>query len=380
MGIRRRFAATAAGVVLAAGVGLASAGTAHASVSPTVTYTSTTLENGNSVAGYSAFSASEVNFTHIESYIGSSGDSSWENLPVVTPLAGKPVGTTMTGLSGNITTPGPGFDPIRGGVGLQLCDRNVGGSGNLGEAAQLGLVNVGGGNFDVVEALGAFNPFSQVNAALNSSGNVCDNGVLGSAPGSFAIIVKVLLTGIRANDTVQAGILYDPHSHYTFSGHIVQKGYITFYATDLSNLGLTNQDFLGGGVFFAQDVPCGTRSAPATCHFNPLLTNEADAGVVSDTTLSPSISGTPVPAPNGGSLEWNAPNELVRFAHTKASANSTVIGGHETAGVGAFYNVPAWTAFPVVSTSDGTPTGILKEDVQKFAADNFAVEGGLGLV
>ena len=358
--------------VVAAGT-LALGSTANAAVSPTVTYTSTTAEGGNSVAGYSAFSAGEVNFTHIESYIGSSGNSSCENLPVAANLAGMPVGTTFTDVTPSAVKT---TTSITGGAGLQLCDRNVGGSGNLGEAAQLGVVNVGGGNFDVVEALGAFNPFSQTNAALNSSGNVCDNGVLGSAPGSVALIVKVLLTGIRANDTVQAGILYDPHSHYTFDGHIVQKGYITFYTTDLSNLGLTNQDFLGGGTVFAQDVTIEGH----TCHFNPLLTNEADAGVVSDTTLSPSISGTQVPAPNGGSLEWNAPNELVRFAHTKASANSTVIGGHETAGVGAFYNVPAWTAYPVASTSDGTSTGMLKLDPQVFAADNFAVEGGIGLI
>lgn len=370
--IKRRLAVAGVGALVTAGAFIGVGGNvAHASVSPSVTYTSTTLENGNSVAGWSAFSASEVNFTHIESYIGSAGNSSWENLPVVPGAGSWTVGKTFTDL-----TPDGNRDPITGGAGLQLCDRNVGGSGNLGEAAQIGVVNVGGGNFDVVEALGAFNPFSLPNAALNSSGNVCDNGVLGSAPGSVALIVKVLLTGIRANDTVQAGILYDPHSHYTFGGKIVQKGYITFYATDLSNLGLTNQDFLGGGVVFAQDVTIDGH----TCHFNPLLTNEADAGVVSDTTLSPSISGTPVPAPNGGSLEWNAPNELVRFAHTKASANSTVIGGHETAGAGAFYNVPAWTAYPVASTSDGTPAGMLKLDPQKFAADNFAVEGGLGLI
>lgn len=342
------------------------AGTAVAGTGP-VTYTSTTLEGGNSVAGWSAFSASEVNFTHIESYIGSSGDSSWENLPVVktTTEFGNPatwtVGKTMTGLSPLNTEGTP--DPITGGVGLQLCDRNV---GALGEAAQLGIVNVGAGNFDVVEALGAF-----VGPALNSSGNMCDNGVLGGAPNSVALIVRVLLTGVRANDTVQAGILYDPHSRYTFSGRLVQKGYVTFYATDLSNPNNTNQDFMGGGNYF---VPRNGLD------FHPLLTNEADAGVVSDTTLSPSVSGTPVPAPNGGSLEWNAPNELVRFAHTKASANSTVIGGHETAGAGAFYNVPAWTAYPVASTSDGTPAGMLKLDPQVFAADNFAVEGGLGLV
>lgn len=373
--IKRLLAVAGVGALVTAGALIGVGGNAMAGTGP-VTYTSTTLEHGNSVAGWSAFSASEVNFTHIESYIGSSGDSSWENLPVVTGGSSWTVGKTFTDLS-----PNGNIDPITGGVGLQLCDRNVGGSGNLGEAAQIGVVNVGGGNFDVVEALGAFNPFSLPNAALNSSGNVCDNGVLGSAPGSIALIVKVLLTGIRANDTVQAGILYDPHSHYTFGGRIVQKGYITFYATDLSNLGLTNQDFLGGGVVFAQDVPCrNSNDVEVTCHFNPLLTNEADAGVVSDTTLSPSISGTPVPAPNGGSLESAAPNELVRFAHTKASANSTVIGGHETAGAGAFYNVPAWTAYPVASTSDGTPAGMLKLDPQWFAADNFAVEGGLGLI
>lgn len=356
--IKRYLAIAGVGALVTAGALIGVGGNAMAGTGP-VTYTSTTLEHGNSVAGWSAFSASEVNFTHIESYIGSSGDSSWENLPVVAGAGAWHVGTTLNDVGPNLTN----HDPIMGGIGLQLCDRNV---GAFGEAAQLGIVNVGGGNFDVVEALGAF-----VGPALNSSGNMCDNGVLGSAPNSVALIVRVLLTGIRANDTVQAGILYDPHSHYKFDGTLVQKGYITFYATDLSNLGLTNQDFMGGGIM------TGNRDG---INFHPLLTNEADAGVVSDTTLSPSISGTPVPAPNGGSLEWAAPNELVRFAHTKASANSTVIGGHETAGAGAFYNVPAWTAYPVASTSDGTATGMLKLDPQIFAADNFAVEGGLGLI
>lgn len=361
----KRYFALAGAAALATGGALAASGTAYASVSPSVTYTSTTAQGGNSVAGYSAFSPSEVNFTHIESYIGSKGDSSWENLPVASGLAGKSVGDTFGPFIGGSTIPGQ-IDPIKGGVGLQLCDRNV---GALGEAAQLGLVNVGGGNFDVVEALGAF-----VGPALNSSGNMCDNGVLGSAPKSVALLVRVLLTGIRANDTVQAGILYDPNSHYTFKGNLVQKGYITFYATDLSNLGLTNQDFMGGGVYFQPNKD--GLGYP----FHPLLTNEADAGVVSDTTLSPSISGTPVPAPNGGSLEWNAPNELVRFAHTKLSANSVVIGHGGVSGAGAFYNNSMWNAYPVASTSDGTPTGMLKLDPQNFAADNFAVEGGIGLI
>jgi hypothetical protein len=336
-----------AAVPLAAVAALTLSGGAQAAVGPTI-YTSTVANGGNSVAGWSAFAPGTFTLTHIEAYQGSSGHSEWENLPVDAALASAHVGQTLS-----LPTQQP-----QGGIGMALCDRNTGG---LGEAAQLGIINVGGGLFDEVEGLGAFGT-----TVLNSSGDVCDNGILGAAPGSHAFVIRVLLTGIRANDTVQGGIAYNAKQNYTFGGHVVAKGDITFYATDLSNPTDTNEDFLGGGTFLPQ----------------PLVTNEADVGVVSDTAASiPLPGGSLIPAPNGGSLESVAPNEFARFAHVKLSANSTVIGHHTVSGAGAFEaaGVP-WNVYPVASTSDGTAGGILKMIPQQFAADNFADEGGIGLV
>jgi hypothetical protein len=346
MKLGRRLAAVGAGAVLALGVSIAVTGTAHASIGPTI-YTSTAANGGNSVAGWSAFQTGTFTLTHIEAYQGSSGHSEWENLPVDANLASAHVGNTL------VSSQQP-----KGGLGMALCDRNTGG---LGEAAQLGIINVGGGLFDEVEGLGVFHQ-----PALNSSGDVCDNGILGDPSNhSAALVLKVLLTGIHANDTVQAGIAYNAKQNYTFGGHVVAKGDVTFYATDLSNPTDTNEDFLGGGAILPQ----------------PLVTNEADVGVVSDTTASVPLSGVSVPAPNGGSLESLAPNEFARFAHVKLSANSTIIGHHMISGAGAFEGsgVP-WNVYPVASTSDGTAGGILKMDPQQFAADNFAVEGGITLI
>ena len=348
MSIRRRVAAAAAGIALVAGAGLATASSAHASQGPTI-YTSTAANGGNSVAGWSAFQGGTFTLTHIEAYEGSSGHSEWENLPVDSALAGQPVGHVLTAA-----------EQPTGGLGVGLCDRNT---GSLGEAAQLGIVNVGGGLFDEVEGIGIFGTH-----ALNSSGDVCDNGVIGdtAANGSHAFIVKVLLTGIHANDTVQAGIAYNARQNYTFGGHVVAKGFISFYATDLVNPVDTNEDFLGGGTVLPY----------------PFQTNEADVGVVSLTTGSVPLPGDSlVPAANGGILESVAPNEFARFAHVKLSANSTIIGHHMVSGAGAFEaaGVP-WNVYPVASTSDGTPGGILKMEPQQFAADNFAVEGGRVLI
>lgn len=348
MTVRGRLAAVGAVGVLALSGAVAATGQAHASQGP-VTYTSTTANGGNAVAGWDAFAPGTFNLTHTESYIGSSGDSSWENLPVDSALAGASVGHVL----GSTQQP-------EGGIGEALCDRNT---GSNGEAAQLGVVNVGGGSFDVVEALGIFGSH-----ALNSSGDVCDNGILGAALGSTALIIKVLLTGVHANDTVQAGILYDSRENYTFGGHLKVKGDITWYATDLSNTADTNSDSLGGAAYF----PAGSQ---------PLLTNEADEGVVSDSAGTVALTGVSVPAPNGNGLTSTAPNELVRFAHVKLSANSTVLGGHTVSGAGSFQasGVP-WNVNPVASTSDGTATGILKLDPSQFAEDNFYVSGGIALV
>lgn len=348
MKIGRRFAAAVAVPALMAGAALVASSSAYASQGP-VTYTSTTANGGNAVAGWDAFAPGTFNLTHTETYIGSSGDSSWENLPVDAALAGASVGHVLT------TAQQP-----QGGIGEALCDRNT---GSQGEAAQLGVVNTGGGLFDVVEALGEFGSH-----ALNSSGDVCDNGILGAATGSHAFIIKVLLTGVHANDTVQAGILYDSRENYTFGGHLKVKGDITWYATDLSNSADTNSDSLGGAAIF----PPGSQ---------PLLTNEADEGVVSDSAGTVALTGVSVPAPNGNGLTSSAPNELARFAHVKLSANSTVLGGHTVSGAGSFQasGVP-WNVNPVASTSDGTATGILKLDPSQFAEDNFYVAGGIALV
>lgn len=349
MGIRRRFAAAAAGVALVAVAGLATASSARASQGPTI-YTSTAANGGNSVAGWSAFQGGTFTLTHIEAYQGSSGHSEWENLPVDSAL-----GTDIHNVPGHTLTLA---EQPAGGIGMALCDRNTGGAG---EAAQLGIVNVGGGLFDEVEGLGLFN-----SPALNSSGDVCDNGIIG-APGnhSTAFVIKVLLTGIHANDTVQAGIGYNARQRFTFGGLVLAKGDIAFSATDLSNPTDTNVDFLGGVAILP----------------HPFVTNEADVGVVSDTAATVPLTGVSVPAPNGGILESVAPNEIARFAHVKLSANSTVVGGHTVSGAGAFEaaGVP-WNVFPVASTSDGTPAGILKMVPQQFAADNFAAEGGIALV
>jgi hypothetical protein len=320
--------------------------TLPAQAAPAVIYTDAGV---NATAGWEAYSPDLVNFTHIESYIGSSGDSSWESLPVAA-ITTSPLNTiassTMPG-NGKIA----GTNPITGGVGIQLCDRSS------GAAAQIGVVNVGGGLFDVVEALGTFGSH-----ANNSSGDVCDNGLLGDAHnGSTAVLLKVLLTGVKANDTVQAGILYDLHDAYHFGPHHAGAGDVTFYATDLSNSTDSNYDILPVHTYLA----------------GLIVTNEADAGVVADTATSVAL-GPPVPAPNGGPLESSAPNELVRFAHVKVNGNSTVTGGHEVEG--AFQSSAAWSVTPVAATTDGLPTGQIYLKPTAFAADNFAVEGGTGIV
>lgn len=333
--ISRRLAAAALAPVLVAGAGLAVAGTAHAANSP-VTYTSAGV---NAAAGWYGFSPDEVDFTHIETYIGSSGDGSLGSLPADTGLVGLAAGATVT------TNPA-------GGVGEALCDRDGNGEGS---AAQVGEVNLGNGTLDVVEALGTFG-----HTALNSSGDVCDNGLLGEATGSTAVVLKVLLTGVKADDTVQAGVLYDIKDAYSYNGHHAGAGDVTFYATDLDS-NASNYDII---------------SVPAHLGHG-IITDEADAGVVADTASAPEIFEA-VPAPNGGALESSAPNELVRFAHVKVNANSVVTGGHEVEG--SFQSNAAWSTYPVAATTDGTSGGQLYLDPSVFSADNFRVDGGTGII
>lgn len=335
-------AVAVAAALAGAGLGFAHSG---AGAATQITYTGA---GANSTAGWSAFSPDLVRFSHIETYIGDAGDSSLENLPIASDIAFADPGDDITKLA----TEGA----IQGGAGIQLCDRNT---GHDGAAAQLGLVQVKPGWFDLVEGLG----FLGNDNALNSSGNVCDNGLIGEAKGSTPEHVVVLLTNVHVNDTVKVGILYDPFHPFWFDTQEFPAGTITFYGTDLSNLNNTNVDSTEASDWFAN---------------NRFFTNEADAGVVSDTVQSPALTNLAVPAPNFGVLLHKGTSELVRFAHVKVNANNAVNGQGEVQG--AFQSNKDWTTNPVAATTDGASTGLLYLDPSVFAADNFYVAGGLGLV
>lgn len=341
--------------VAAAGV-LALAGTASASVSSSPTYTTAGTA---AAAGWNIRSAG-VDITHNEGRFGSSGDGSWENLPEGTP--GSWITTAVTGSTiRNVTVPssGPVVNPsgITGGIGAELCDTT---QGSPGYTAQEGIVQATPGNFDVVEAVGYFGATS-----LNSSGDVCDNGLLGVAKGSTAIEVKVLLTGVKADDTVDLNELYNARTNYTvnaFGPNVpVTRGHVVFSAHDL----------MTGAIGFDDSI-AGTFIAP------DFITNEAAQGVVADTKAAPQLTGVTVPAPNGGALESSAPSELVRVAHSGASGNPIDGGRHVVHG--SYFTNGAWTATPVASTADGTAGSALYLDPSAVAADNFYVAGGIGLV
>lgn len=338
---------TVLGLAAAAGIILAAAGPAAFAVGiPAVTYTTAGTA---AAAGWSVRSAN-VDFTHTQGRFGSAGNSSWENLPVAAGLAGVSAGTDITSRVN--------AGAIGGGIGQELCDTS---QGSPGYAAQEGIVQVAPGSFDVIESVGYFGSTS-----LNSNGDVCDNGLLGVAAGSHVVESKVLLTGIRANDTVDMNELYNARTRYEVvneSGQTVQvtRGHITFATEDLVTGGIGFDDSIAGS-FISPDF----------------ITNEAAQGVVADTAKAIPLSGVTVPAPNGGSLEWSAPSELIRVAHSGVSGNSIAIGGHEVRG--SFFGNSAWSATPVASTADGTANSALYLDASQVDADNFYVAGGQGLV
>lgn len=331
---------------LALGVlGIASGVAAHAAVNANPTYTTAGTA---AAAGWSVRSAN-VDFTHTQGRYGSAGNSSWENLPVAATLATVTTGTDITSrVNGGA---------IGGGIGQELCDTV---QGSPGYAAQEGIVRVGPNDFDVIESVGEFGTHP-----LNTSGDVCDNGLLGVASGSHVVASKVLLTGVHANDTVDMNELYNARTGYVFvnqSGtHQVTRGHVTFSAADLAT-GALGFDTSIAGSFISHSF----------------TTNEAAQGVVSDTVAATPLSGVTVPAPNGGTLEHTAPSELMRVAHSAASGNSVAIGGHEVQG--SFFTNSAWTATPVASTADGTANSALYLDPSAVSADNFYVAGGIGLV
>jgi len=311
----------AAGAAVLAG-GLSLSATANAAVTSTVTYSNA---GTNAVAGWFAHSLNQVAFTHENSYIGSSGNSSLSNLPVSTPMN------------------------VLGGVGLGLCDEAT------GQAAQIGDINIGNGLVDVVAATGTFGPAIQ-------NGNPCENGVvnpMGATNAMGNLSFKALLTNVPVNDTVDVDMKSNPF--HAFSGNPADS--VSFQATDLNHPAMV-----------------GSFVSPA---FTGAVFTETDAGVISDTAKAPAITGTPVPASDAGSLSHSAPNELVRFAHVKVSANDYGNHGnvnHGNAGAPLQAANTDWNASPVVSTQDGTSTGALYLDVSNFGADNFYIKGGVGIV
>jgi hypothetical protein len=317
---KKKWLAAGGAAVLAGGLSLSA--TANAAVTPAVTYSNA---GTNAVAGWFAHSLNQEAFTHGNSYIGSSGNSSLSSLPVSTPT------------------------DITGGAGLGFCDEAS------GQAAQVGVINIGGGKEDVVAATGTFGTVLQ-------NGDPCENGVVNptgktDTAGNFSF--SILLAGVSVNDTVDVDL--QSNALVSFNGNPADS--VAFEATDL-----------------AHPTETGSFVSPA---FTGAVATEMDAGVIADTAMAPAITGTPVPASDAGTLARSAPNELVRFAHVKVSVNNNAPGGHESHGN---RNAPlqaantAWDTSPVVATQDGTPTGALFLDVSNFGADNFYIAGGVGIV
>lgn len=151
--IRKRVLAFGGAVALAGALALG--GTAGAA--PVVQYTSA---GTNAVAGYFA-NADEVDFTHIDAYIGSDGAHTIAQLPVST-------------VTGTIS--------IKGGAGDALCNRTPGSAPGDGYAAQIGDVYVGGGLMDVVYATGQFTGTPKNNSNPCENGVVNPTGVNGTGP------------------------------------------------------------------------------------------------------------------------------------------------------------------------------------------------------
>lgn len=329
--------AAVAGVLAATGPG------AHADVnSGRVTYTTA---GASAAAGWSVRSAA-VDFTHTQGRYGSAGNSSWENLPVST-LGTVTAGEDITALAH--------AGGINGGIAQELCDTA---QGAPGYAAQEVIVQVAKGQFAVIETIGAFGK-----DAANGT-DVCDNGVLGAAAGSTVTEAKVLLAGIKANDTVDMNTLYNARTHYSvnFDGgnRNVEKGHVTFAAENLKSGAIGFDDSIAGAFITSS-----------------FITDEAAQLVTADTAQAQVLTGTSVPAPNGGVLEGNAPHELFRAAHSIVSGNA--IDGSGTSH-GSYFTSPGWTATPVASSADGTKGGALYLVPSAVRADNFYVAGGDGIV
>ncbi len=342
----RKIAAAFAVALLPLGASLAVSGAASASVPAAPSYTTAGVA---AASGWIVRSAN-VDFTHTQGRFGSSGNASWENLPIASGLSAVTAGQ-------DITSAVQGGD-LGGGIGAELCDTS---QGAPGYAAQEGIVRTGQDSFIVIGSVGWFGP-----VAHNNFGDVCANGLLGVAPGSHVAASRVLLTGITANDTVDLNLLYNARTRYQVvneSGRTVQvtRGHITF----------ATQDLMTGGIGFDDSIAGSFISSN-------FVTNESAQGVVADTASAVPLSGVTVPAPNGGALESSAPSELIRVAHSGVSGNSIVIGGGEVKG--SYFTNTAWAATPVASTSDGLPGGILYLDPSADDADNFYVAGGIGLV
>jgi hypothetical protein len=289
MKFSRRLAAAISVLTLALGAGLAASGTANAGVGPI----QSTPTGANSISGYYAHAINNsVDFTHLATTEGGDGQHSIEQLPV-----------SVT--SGNTVL------QVNGAAGIGICNQST------GNAAQVGLVYIGGGQVDVVYATGTFTAPNPPN-----NNDKCQGGIVNPGGG------KYLAGPFPDNNSVDLDILYDAaNPHPAFHGHVFAKGTIIFAATNLG----------APGVSYTAGVLSPGRTF-----------DEADAGVVADTNNDTALAGT-APFPYAG--HNTNPSELEGFSHTLADGNSVLPGGTETHGT--FYSNPAWSAFPVDAVKNG---------------------------
>lgn len=269
----------------------AAAGTAHASVNNGIAYTP---KGAAAVSGYFAHgNNSNVNFTHITSYVGNDGQANQEQLAVSTLPASNVPGANIN---------------VSNAVGVGLCNQSG------GQAAQLGETYVGNGLVDVVYATG--------NIPGNVGGDHCEAGIINGP-------ATVLLANVPVNDTVSLDVLYDFAHSYTFRGHRHAAGDVTFSATDLHAApGFSPQasKHVSGGVKY----------------------NEGDAGTIAD-----AVSVTALPGLPPYTDVFRSPNLLATFAHVALDGN--VVNGSEVKG--SIQNTPAWTAFGVAADLNGGAAG-----------------------
>jgi hypothetical protein len=165
----RKIAIGAAAATAVLGAVVVGATSAHASVGP-VQYTP--ADNANSISGYYAHAINDgINFSHETSYAGGDGQHTIEQLPAWDGVQGHAIG---------------------GAAGIALCNQQT------GQAAQIGLVNVGGGRVDVVDATGYF-----TNGGNN--GDECQGGIVnpgGLTATSHAPVPESLPFSTTANSTV----------------------------------------------------------------------------------------------------------------------------------------------------------------------------------